>query len=426
MKTFYISHVGCSKRLLDCERIKNYLHANSMREVETPEKADYIIVSTCGLSEFHEKESIYLITEANKKQATTIVYGCMPAMNQERIEKVFDGPIIVTKDLEKFDQLWDDAEVKFSDLPDANFFFQVPNLSFKEKLKKKLQRIDLLYPLKLYNLLLSQAERMRRGIKTIFPKLLSSPLITRVPLYVVESNEKYFTVRVSDGCLGKCSYCSIREAIGRLKSKPIPEILAELEKAVNTGHHKVSLLSSDTGSYGQDINSTLPELLQSILEYDRRITIDYIEDIHPVWIVRYQHELTALIKTKRIKSFTTAIQSGSKRILKLMNRDPHIERYFEALKMMKHAYPRLRLRTFVIIGFPTETEQDFEATLDFLNKCRFDEVDIFQYYETKNMDSASILPKVPLDVIMDRIRRVQENLANLTITHTLYEGLQKK
>ncbi len=109
-----------------------------------------------------------------------------------------------------------------------------------------------------------------------------------------------------------------------------------------------------------------------------------------------------------------------------MNRSTKNEQFEGIIRALRQASPRIRLATQVILGFPTETEQDFQLTVNMLKRCRFDEVDIFQYYETRSTDSMALTPKIPRDVVLDRIRRLQMNLPLPTITHTLYEGLIKK
>lgn len=426
METFYIAFMGCPKRRLDCERIKNFFIANGLEQVAASEKADYIIISTCGLSEFHENECINLIRKAKRDQGRAIVYGCMPSMNPEKIQRFFDGTIVHTKEIEEFDKIFPHFAVKLADVPDANIQFEEMKKSPKERVKAELRKLDLYYPLKLYNVCLTLAERLREKVGTIKPGLFPNPLIHRIPLLAVSPFKSRFSLRISDGCMGNCSYCSIRTAIGRLRSKPIPQILEEMKQGLTKGEYTINIISSDTGSYGMDIGSNLPELLRAILGLNEKIVIDFMEDVHPIWICRYRSELIEVIKTGRVKSILTAVQSGSERILKLMNRGTNIENYIRVINTMKEAHPSLRMRTQIISGFPTETEQDFQDTVDLLRRCNFDEVDIFQYFETARMASSKITPKVPQEVAVDRMRRLQKSLSKYTITHTIYAGLQKK
>ena len=183
-----------------------------------------------------------------------------------------------------------------------------------------------------------------------------------------------------------------------------------MKTAVYTKAFKINLVASDTGSYGLDIGMTFPELLDQILSFDERIVIQFIQDLHPKWICSYKRELLDIIRTKRIRSILTAVQSGSQRISKLMRRQNNLKEYFEALQAMKKCLPGLRLRTQVIIGFPTETETDLLETIDFLKRCEFDELDIFHYYETPTMDSAKFFPKINERVIRERVIKLYNSL----------------
>ena len=258
VEKFFVTIMGCTKRRLDCERIKNYFIANQLQQVDSPELADYIVVSTCGLSEFFERESIKLILDAKKQQGQVIVFGCMPSMNPERIHDVFDGEIVHTQTIDDFDRIFPDFPVKFADVPDANSRFEETGKNLKEKIKYELRKLDLHYPLQLYNVCLVLAEQLRAGINTVLPWVFPSPFITRIPLSSVNPDNMHFSLRISKGCMGNCSYCNIKTAIGRLRSKPIPLLLEELERGLANGEYTININSSDTGSYGLDIGSSLP------------------------------------------------------------------------------------------------------------------------------------------------------------------------
>ncbi|MGD2147363.1 MAG: radical SAM protein [Anaerolineae bacterium] len=427
MTGFFITKAGgCTKRGLDSERIRNYLLANGLEQARSLEEADCVIVTTCGLSEFHENDSVDRIQRAQGHQARTIVYGCLPSMNAERLSGVFDGAIVHTQDIEEFDRLFPDFAVAFADVPDANYLIEEMGVRFREWFKRQLNRLDLYYPLQLYNACLVSAEQLRERMEGVWPRVAPRPFITRIPVFTITTRTGGFGLRISDGCLGNCSYCNIRTAIGRLRSKPIPALLEELGRGLADGKSNISVLSSDTGSYGLDIGCTLPELLGAILDYDEAIVMDFVEDLHPVWVCRYQSELIELVATKRIKSMLIPVQSGSARVLRLMRRSTNIEAPVSVIREMKRVNPRLRLRGQVILGFPTETEEDFQATVDLVKRCQFDEIDIFQYFETDKMDSTKIEPKIAQDIVLDRIRRMQTALPRQTITHPLYQGLRKK
>ncbi len=410
MSSFHISFTGCSRRQMDCERIKNYFIANSWELADSPKDANCIIVSTCGLSEYLEDRSVEKIKEACKYEAKIIVYGCLPAMNEKKIQMVFNGPVVVTKKIEDFDSIFPDFTKKFKGIPDANKVFEEPDFQVKTRIKKKIKSFDLYYFLKIYNMAINGANKYLRRNHIASASSSSKHIVVGNPKFLIDHNNQYFTLRISTGCLGTCSYCTIRKAIGRTKSKSIRTLLEELRGQRIKRSTRLNILSSDTGTYGLDIGSNLPKLLRAILNENSGITIHFIQDLHPAWICRYRKELVELIASRRIKSILTAVQSGSPKILKLMRRPANLDEYREALDNLKRVYPMLRLRTQVIIGFPNETEEDFQSTVSFLKKCKFDEVDIFHYHETPQMDSARLFPKVPHDIIESRIMKLMDSL----------------
>jgi len=374
MKTFYIKYIGCERRGLDAERIKNYLIQNKLKRAGSPENADYLLVITCGVGE-SENASIKIISDFQKYKGELIIGGCLPSMNPKKIRKIYRGnKIFNTKNIDQIDNFFPNFEIKFKQIED-------PNRTLIEN-KSLFKKISLINFATLWN-------------KINLPKS-------------IEANPKIPTIRISRGCTGNCSYCTIRQAIGRLKSKQWDEIFREIKKALLKKQYRINIISSDTGSYGLDIGSNFPQLLEKILDLDNRIKIEFIQDLHPRWICRYNSELVNLIKTKKIKKILTAVQSGSERMLKLMNRPTDLNKYQKTLKKMKEIYPRLELRTQIIVGFPTETEEDFQTTINFVKDCKFDTVDVFKYQEYKMASSAKIKPKVFQRIIEQRFCRAKE------------------
>ncbi|MFQ5952073.1 MAG: radical SAM protein [Candidatus Omnitrophota bacterium] len=412
MNSFFITNKGCPRRALDAERIKTYLIANNQKIVDDPRKADYIFVVSCGLK-WPEEASIETIKKFKNLKGEIIVCGCLPEMNPKKLNKVFNGRRISTAELDKIDAFFPDFSVKFRDVPDANIGYEKNICKGKMPLEIRLKRsiknkFDIVPLCKfLYNFIRT-IEKIRKKTSIKKPFAFENKVRNIIkPFPWIDVDNAYFSLRISEGCLGNCSYCTIRKAIGRLKSKPMPVILEELRKSFSQGNYKLNIQSSDSGSYGLDIGTNLPELLNVILKEDKKITFEFIQDLHPHWLCTYRKEFIKLSKAKKIKSILTAFQSGSSRILKLMNRSQNMDEYIEVLNKMKEVNPRLRLRTQVIVGFPTETEKDFEDTLKVIREVKFDQIDIFQYYETELMHSTKICPKVPRDIIAKRLKKIE-------------------
>lgn len=411
MKLFHIVVYGCSRRGIDAARIKDYFLRNKLVETDDPAEADYIVMVTCGLTEFETLRVQESVKDLQKHKGELLVYGCLPAMDPAALDGIFDGKILFTKDIENIDELFS-LPVRMADVPDANFAVT----HFDDRLSNNSDgEAGLSVELKSAGLpgfvreikwnAKWRLNRLKFEVKSLFEK----KFIENIPDGIGFDNSN-FSVRIATGCAGNCAFCVIRRAIGKLKSKPVEKIIEEVNLAVSAGHYKLNILSSDTGAYGMDTGSSFPEVLRSIFAVDPGLKIAFVQDVNPLWICRYNVELAELVKSKRIVSILSPIQSGSPRVLKLMRRYNDVEDMARSFRQLKEAWPRLKIRTQVIIGFPTETDEEFEMTLHLINRCRFDEIDIFEYYEVKGSEAEKIFPKVPPEVIKKRMERIKREV----------------
>ena len=394
MQTFFVDYVGCSRRSLDCERVKNYLVTNGFEPVGSPGRADYVFVFTCGFHKSKEDDSINLIENCKKGKGELLVCGCLSIMNPERLKSVFNGRSIATKDMDDIDELFPHFEYQFKSIPDANWLFTGKNHDVSYVIRKYKARMPDLPKL------------MRRKLKYYFFRQKTAHKFEHII-----PDEKLFAIRILEGCLGNCSYCNVRKAVGRLRSKTLQTIIGELRTGLSEGHHRFNIVSPDTGAYGLDIGSDIVSLLKAILDENEKIVIQFLEDVKPIYICRYQKGFIDLFKTRRIKSAVIPIESASERILKLMRRPCDLARLKETLIEIKQKNHNLRLATHVMIGFPTETEEDFQATIDYLKTSPFEEIDVHHYHETIKTDSAKIYPKVDHRVIKERGAILKEELS---------------
>ncbi|MCX6760307.1 MAG: radical SAM protein [Candidatus Nealsonbacteria bacterium] len=387
MKTFYIEQIGCERRGLDAERVVNYLIKNGLERIASPREADYSFLFTCSFSNNIEL-CMKRISELNKFGNELIVCGCLPSIKLSDIRKVFKGRIIKTNELFKIEEIFPDFGYRFNDIDDSNFIIKelLDNNKTINDTLKKIKKITLLN--------------------------LAKPLDYILKRYApVHTNQSLFSIRISDGCKRNCSYCTIKKGAGELKSKPMPLILEEVDRAITEKRFKINLVSADMGAYGFDIGSSFPALLTAILNKDKRIKIDIIKDLHSLDVCNFKDEFIKLVKTKRIKRVRIGVQSGSEMILKLMRRHIDFPVLIEAIKEIKKAYPEIRLSSQIIIGFPTETEEDFKQTVKLIKDCGFDECQAFKYFENESVDSFKIEPKVPVDIIDERMK-IAEKIFN--------------
>ena len=417
-RSFTILFLGCARRQLDCERIRSYFAANGLQWVEDPERADVIVVSSCGLSKEFEDRCLDFLRRALRCRGEVVLYGCLPSMNPERVDGVFDGKIVNTRTIDKFDAEFPGLPVPMREIPDANRAFAPAPGSSVGALKRRLKRFDLYHPVRLAHVIWRGIGPIAAELHKTLPWLVPAGLVSPALPFAIDFNNELFTLRIAEGCRGKCSYCTIRRAIGGLESKPLDDLLVELRSGLREGARRINVISSDTGSWGTDRGETLPELLRAVLAEDENLVIQFIQDLHPSWICRYGPELEELVATGRIRSILTAVQSGSERVLSLMRRPTDLALFRRTLKALRRASPRLRLRTQIIVGFPSETEEDLRETMALVRACRFDEVDVFTYFETPSMASAKIQPKVTGDASAARAKLLAGAVSRGVVLHT--------
>lgn len=385
MKRVFIFTNGCTRRKLDVERLKKYFILNDYEIVEKVKNADIIIFVSCGFIKHREEESLKIIKHLKNYKKELIIAGCLPEITKDRLNKIFSGKIISTKNLESIDRFFENFQWKFSDVSDANTIsFSISGLSLILKTKP----FPKIFSRNCFNL-----------IKESISEIIRSKFTLR--------NSSLCFLRISQGCLGNCSYCSIRKAIGILKSKPLKNCLEEYKQLLKKGYKNFVILGDDVGAYGLDINTSFPKLLKALSETDQDFSVKWlIKEMNPRWIVKYYAELLNFVKKGKISYMLCGIQSGSDRILKLMNRDPITETTKKILKRFKEINPFLKLSAQIIIGFPSESEDDFFKTLDLIKEVRFDEVFIYPYSEQKRTLAIQLKNKIPVKIKQRRIEQM--------------------
>jgi threonylcarbamoyladenosine tRNA methylthiotransferase CDKAL1 len=379
-KKVFIAVGGCNRRGLDASRLIDYFRANRCRIMGSPDSADYILFLTCAYKKKAEDICIDIIKRFNKYKSELIVLGCLPGISLDRLKSIFDGKYLATKDINTIDNFFPYFKVKFNEIPDSNFSYggYKPILDVIASRKKQLPLIKSLFC------------RLFKRKRLIIPK-------------------KKAILRISEGCNGKCSYCSISKATGKQKSKPTHEILKEYSDLLKKGYRFFTLSAEDTGSYGSDIGTKLPELLNNMSKIDKGYCVKWhIQTISPKYAIRYQSTLIDLIRKGKIVLIKCDIQSGNKRILSLMNRYPEVKDILSLYSRFKKANKRLITYSNFIIGFPSETDDEFKDTLRIMKKLELDIYEIFSYSDRHGSISSRLSNKVQSDIMMKRLTLVHD------------------
>jgi tRNA A37 methylthiotransferase MiaB len=228
---------------------------------------------------------------------------------------------------------------------------------------------------------------------------------------VVKRHEPW-SLFVCRGCRGQCSYCAIRRSIGGVKSKPVTDVVEEFRDGVRQGWREFAILGDDPGCYGVDIGETFPRLLEGLAaaceepEVRKAINGDrpfHVKEIHPKFAVAYEEALTDPRWFHRVKTVLCPVQSGNARVLELMEREHSPEDLLRVLRRARRASPGVVLETQIIVGFPSETDEEFGDTLRMVRDAGFASVVVFPYHDKEGAAAARLAPKVPQKTIQRRM-----------------------
>lgn len=370
LKVFIVAN-GCDRRLLDSQKITDFFKLNQVHITKNPNEADYIFVNTCAMSQTTEDVSINLIKKYGKHPAQLIVHGCLPQISPLRFHKEFQEKKIIqisTNELdEKIDSLFPPKKISFLEVPKPTKLYCDQGLI--SKVFTKFSFSELFY--------LSFLSALKFKIKN-----LNEPIHPRV--------KKGAYLQVSSGCNEACSYCAIPRAIGKVKSRPIDHIIEDYKNILMSGQKTVILTADNLGLYGIDNNVDLMTLFEKMNVEDlaTRNTKWIINELSPKWLLENKSAFFQFLKKGKIKEICLPIQSGNQRIINLMNRAYDLlDVQGSILEMQKENF-NVRLTTDIIVGFPTETDDEFLDTIRFIVQMRFDRVMFFSYGQREGTKAA--------------------------------------
>ena len=379
---FIIGNCVCTKRGIDAERFTRYFIANKYEIVESPDAADLIFIVTCAFTQEFVNSGTELIQELSKFKGKKIVFGCMPDMAPDQFGAVFQGDYLATKDINKIDTLFPHFKTRFSEIHDGCRPYN-PAISGR--------------------ILSTSNQEKAFSSEPIKPP--ANPILL-----------------ICEGCLGNCSYCAHPKALGRLKSKPIDACLKDYRRILKLNCSLIQIHGNDTGAYGLDINSSLPELLHSLIQIEDDGDVKWIlSDINPRWLLKYRTELDHFMNVGKIVSIGVPIQSGSNRILSKMRRKGKIEEILEALNYLKSHNPTLKISTHLIVGFPGESEDDFLSTLSIFDDNLFHSALLFKYSDSEVTHASKLDGHIPKDILDARIRRAKNEISSKVHTVTVFD-----
>lgn len=346
--------LGCPKALVDSERILTQLRTEGYQIVPDYDQADVVVVNTCGFIDSAKAESLEAIGEALAENGRVIVTGCMGG-DEKAIRAVHPSVLAVTGP--------------------------------------------------------QQYEQVVRAVhEAAPPSLTHDPFTDLVPPQGVKLTPRHYAyLKISEGCNHRCSFCIIPSLRGDLVSRPVGDVLDEAARLVNAGVRELLVISQDTSAYGVDvkfrtgfhqgrpIRTRMTELCEALAEYGVWVRLHYV---YP-----YPHvdEIIPMMADGRILPYLDIpFQHASPRILKLMKRPAFEEKTLARIHDWRAQCPDLTLRSTFIVGFPGETESEFQYLLDWMTEAQLDRVGCFQYSPVEGASANALEGAVPDEVKQER------------------------
>ena len=338
-------HLGCSKNLIDTELTIGKFKNNHFKIVNDEEKADIIVINTCGFIDSAKEEAINTILEMakykEKRCRYLIVMGCLVQRYYEDLIKLLPEVDLFIK-IDEYDYLWD----KIEDLLKRNIVQKS-----KIKTSKKITEIP---PMPMFK----QEEFLDR---------------------IITTGKNYAYLKIGEGCSNKCTYCAIPYIRGPFVSRKEEDILEEAKELAKQGIKELIIIAQDTTKYGIDIygESKLADLLEKLTKIEGIKWIRFLYT-YPEGIT--DELIDVVSKNKKISNyFDIPIQHISDNILKRMNRKTSKKDIIKLIEKIRNKIPDVTLRTSLIVGFPGETKDDFEELLEFVKTAKFDKLGVFKY-----------------------------------------------
>jgi ribosomal protein S12 methylthiotransferase len=348
--------LGCPKATVDSEHILTRLRAEGYLISGSYTDADLVVVNTCGFIDSAVAESLDAIGEALQENGKVIVTGCLGAKG-DVVKQAHPSVLAVTG-------------------PHAT-------------------------------------DEVMKAVHAHLPKL-HDPYADLVPPQGIRLTPKHFAyVKISEGCNHRCTFCIIPSMRGDLVSRPVGEVMDEAEKLVSAGVKELLVISQDTSAYGVDVKyrtgfwggrplkTRMTELAAAMGELGVWVRLHYV---YP-----YPHvdEVIPLMAQGRILPYLDIpFQHASQRILKLMKRPGSSENVLQRIRQWREICPDLTLRSTFIVGFPGETEEEFEELLAFLEEAQLDRVGAFAYSPVEGAKANELPDHIPPDIQQERLARL--------------------
>ncbi|HEH9440934.1 30S ribosomal protein S12 methylthiotransferase RimO [Aeromonas sobria] len=351
--------LGCPKNLVDSERILTQLRTEGYDVVPSYDDAELVVVNTCGFIDSAVQESLEAIGEALAENGKVIVTGCLGA-KENQIREIHPKVLEITG-------------------PHA------------------------------YEEVLSHVHKY-------VAKPEHNPFTSLVPAHGVKLTPRHYAyLKISEGCNHRCTFCIIPSMRGDLVSRPIGEVLAEAKRLKEAGVKEILVISQDTSAYGVDVKHRtgfydgMPVKTSMVALCEELAKLDIWVRLHYVYPYPHVDDVIPLMRDGKVLPYLDIpLQHASPRILKLMKRPGTVERTLERIQKWREICPEITLRSTFIVGFPGETEEEFQMLLDFIDKAELDRVGCFKYSPVEGALANELPDPVPAEIQEERFQRFME------------------
>ena len=367
--------LGCPKALVDSERILTQLRVEGYDIVQTYDDADVVVVNTCGFIDSAVAESLDAIGEAMAENGKVIVTGCL-GKRPEQIREVHPDVLAITGP-QDYQSVMTAVHAALPPTHDP----------YTDLVPRRLAEND---------------------------TLLNGVGVKLTPRH-------YAYLKISEGCNHRCSFCIIPSMRGDLVSRPVDDVLREAEKLVMGGVKELLVISQDTSAYGVDVKYAERTWRGKAYQTRMKALCEGLSELgvwtrlHYVYPYPHVDEIVPLMADGKLLPYLDIpFQHASPRILKLMKRPGAVDKTLERIQRWREICPDITIRSTFIVGFPGETEAEFEELLDFLDEAQLDRVGAFAYSPVEGAAANALPDPLPEDVKHDRLARFMERQAEIS------------
>lgn len=363
MEKIFISTLGCAKNLVDSEMMLGTLVKNDYVQTGSIMDADIAIVNTCGFIEAAKEESINEILElAQYKERGNlkhlIVTGCLAQR-------------------------------------------------YSDELLSEIPEIDIVLGTTSFDMILEKIEELKGGIRSSLITDIDKHIAEEIPRSLLTDTFSAY-IKIAEGCDNHCTYCIIPKLRGKYRSRRQEDILKEARQLAKNGVKELIVIAQDTTKYGLDIygKKAISDLMRELNEIEGlkwiRILYSYPEDVDA--------EFVKAVKEceKVLPYFDMPVQHANDAILKLMNRKTSKQQIKENIDRIRKEIPEASIRTSIIVGFPTETQEQFDELCEFVKEVKFDRLGVFAYSREEDTPAAILEGQIDEDIKQERKNRLME------------------